>query len=676
MLPPALVVPAIRLRNFAVGSRLEWIEPDGRGGYASSTAVGANTRRYHGLLVVARRPPTERVVLLSRLEETLFTPDGERYDLAANVYPGVVHPEGFRYLEEFRLDPWPTWRYRLGPLTLIRTLFVNRGAGAVVLRYHLDGGAARLELRPLVAGRDFHALMEANDDVARHAYVAQGHVAYSPYPELPPLVLSFDHGEWRDTGDWYYSTLYPIEAERGLDDREDLFCPGVLTVELRGGRSWTLACAAAPVSVSHVEAWEVEERRRRTEIAARGWRVGDGDGALGELGARLALAGDAFVVERDGGRTILAGYPWFADWGRDAMISIPGLLLALGRTDDAAAVLRAFATHLRDGLIPNRFPDYGGTVPWDHYNAADASLWFVEAVGALAEAGGDAREFWPVVRAILDGYSAGTHFGIGLQPDGLVRQGVEGVQLTWMDAKVEGWVVTPREGKAVEINALWYNALRRAARLAEGLGEPAGDYAVLADRARDAFRAFWFEEGGYLYDRIGDDGRPDPSLRPNQLFAVSLPHSPLSADQAAGVVTAVEESLLVPLGVRTLAPSDPAYVGHYGGGRHERDAAYHQGTAWPWLLGPFAAAYLRVYGRDAAARDRVRELLVPVTAHMKEFGLGQIAEVVSGDPPFVPGGCFAQAWSVAEAIRMVGMVAGAGKEREGAGSVWDRWGSG
>jgi predicted glycogen debranching enzyme len=660
MLPSALVVKAARLQNFEVGSRLEWIETDGRGGYASSTAVGANTRRYHGLLVVALRPPTDRVVLLSRLEETLFTPDGGRYDLAANVYPGVVHPEGHRYLEEFRLDPWPTWRYRLGALALTRTLFVVRSTGAVVLRYRLEGGGARMELRPLVAGRDFHALVTANDDVARNARVGPGHVAYTPYPGLPPLVLSFDGGEWRDTGDWYYSTVYPIEAERGLDDREDLFCPGVLTTELQADRTWTLACATAPVPVAQAESWEFEERRRRAEIAARGWRVGGGDGPLGELGARLALAGDAFLVERDGQTTILAGYPWFADWGRDAMIALPGLCLALGRTAEAASVLRVFAAHLRDGLIPNRFPDYGGDLPLENYNAADASLWFVEAVGALADAGGEVRELWPAVRAILNAYREGTHFGIGLQPDGLVRQGTEGVQLTWMDARVDGWVVTPREGRAVEINALWYNALLRAAALAEGVGEPSGEYRALAERSREAFQAFWYEEGRYLYDRIDDAGRPDPSLRPNQLFAVALPNSPLSVEQAAGVVAAVERELLVPLGVRTLAPGDPAYRGQYTGGRHERDAAYHQGTAWPWLLGPFAAAYLRVHGHGEAARERVRELLIPVAAHMREFGLGQIAEVVSGDPPHVPGGCFAQAWSVAEAIRIVGMVAGSG----------------
>ncbi|HEX7117178.1 MAG TPA: amylo-alpha-1,6-glucosidase [Longimicrobiales bacterium] len=659
-LPSAIVLAGDRLRDFDAGSRLEWIETDGRGGYASSTAVGSNTRRYHGLVVTARRPPTDRIVLLSRLEETLVAAGGERYALAANVYPGVVHPRGHRFLESFRLDPWPVWRYRLGALTLTRTLFVTREPCATVLAYRLEGGTARLELRPLVAGRDFHALVTANDVAARRAEAAPGRVVYRPYPGIPPLVLSFDDGEWHDDGDWYFGTVYPRETERGLDDREDLYCPGVLGVELRPGRRWTLACGTSPVPVARADAWEAAERRRREAVAARGRHAAGGDAAFAELGARLALAGDAFIVERDGETSILAGYPWFADWGRDAMVSLPGLCLATGRTAEAAAVLRAFAAHLRDGLIPNRFPDYGGEVPLDHYNAADASLWFVEAVGALADAGGDVRDLWPAVRAILDGYRAGTHFGIGLQPDGLVRHGAEGVQLTWMDAKVDGWVVTPRDGRAVEINALWYNALRRAAALARGVGDDAGAYDALARRAREAFPAFWYEAGGYLYDRIADDGRPDPSLRPNQLFAVSLPHSPLPAGRAADVVSAVERALLVPLGVRTLAPAEPGYRGSYGGSRRERDAAYHQGTAWPWLLGPFATAYLRVHGHGAAARARVRSLLAPLAEHLCDYGIGHVPEVVSGDPPHVPGGCFAQAWSVAEPLRVVGMLGSSG----------------
>jgi predicted glycogen debranching enzyme len=656
--PGPIVVPGERLHDFETGSRLEWIETDGRGGYASGTAVGANTRRYHGVLVVARRPPTDRVILLSRLEEAVHLPDGRSFELGANVYPDAVHPRGYRCLESFRLDPWPIWRYRLGGVELTKALFLARRPGAVVVMYRVSGGPAVLEVRPLVAGRDFHSLIFENDGVAARAEAAPGCIAYRPYPGIPPLVISHTGGEWRDTGFWYRQTVYPRETERGLDDREDLYNPGILTARLEPDRPWILACGTSPVAIGGAAGWAAEERARQRRAAERGGALGVGDPRLAELGARLAVAAEDFVVSRDGERTIIAGYPWFADWGRDAMISIPGLFLTMGRTDLAASVLRTFATHLRDGLIPNRFPDHGGDVPDDHYNAADAPLWFVEAVGALADAGGEAGEFWPAVREIVEAYRRGTRFGIRMEDDGLVRQGEPGVQLTWMDAKVDGWVVTPRDGKAVEINALWYNALRRTATLAGAAGGDPGRFAEDAERVRAAFAAFWYEEGRYLYDRIDDEGRPDASLRPNQLFAAALPHAPIDLDRARGVVAAVERELVVPLGVRTLAPSDPHYKGHYGGTREERDAAYHCGTAWPWLLGPFIRAYLRVHG-GAAARARARDLLAPVLDHLGEEGLGHVSEVVAGDRPHTPGGCFAQAWSCAELLRAIPLVAGA-----------------
>lgn len=657
-LPRPIVVTADRLRDFATGSTLEWIETDGRGGYASSTAVGASTRRYHGVLVVARHPPTDRVVLLSRLEETLITPSGDCYDLAANVYPGTIHPTGHRWLEEFRLEPWPTWRYRLGRLTLTKTLFVAREPGATVVRYRLEGGTAWLEIRPLVAGRDFHALVVANEAVSRSSEAGPRHVVYRPYPGMPPLVLSHGGGVWHRTDDWYYATLYPRETERGLEDREDLYCPGVLSTELSPGRSWTLACGTRPLPVEDVEAWASAEARRRAELADTGRRNAGAETELDELGAWLGLSADAFLVERDGGWSILAGYPWFADWGRDAMISIPGLCLATGRLDEAGAVLRTFARHMRDGLIPNRFPDYGGEVPLDHYNAADASLWFIEATAALADVGGRVVDLWPAVQSIIQAYREGTHFGIRLEDDGLIRQGHPGMQLTWMDAKVDGWVVTPRDGKAVEINALWYNALSRVADLARSLGHDARPYETLARRAREAFGQFWYAAGRYLYDRIDDDGRPDPTLRPNQVFAASLPHSPLSRSQCKDVVASVEHALLVPLGVRTLAPDAPGYRGGYGGDRMARDSAYHQGTAWPWLLGPFAMAYTRAHGPGEATRTRIRTLLEPLWQHLGEFGLGHVAEVFAGDPPHSPSGCFAQAWSTAELLRVLRLAGG------------------
>jgi predicted glycogen debranching enzyme len=645
------------VREYQVGVHLEWLEPDGRGGYASGTVAGSNTRRYHGILVVARRPPTDRIVLLSRLEETVVTSGGAYFELAANHYPGIIHPQGYRYLEEFRLDPWPIWRYRLDGLVLTRELFLAREPGATVLRYRIESGEASLELRPLVAGRDFHALVMENDVVARTAAAKPGLIAYQPYPGIPPLFLSHEGGEWQNDGRWYRQTVYARETERGLDDREDLYNPGVLTARLSPGKCWTLACATAPVPVGDAAEWAAAEIERRGSAAEAGRRLGRADPVLADLGARLGVAAEAFLVRRDGQESILAGYPWFADWGRDAMISIPGLCLVTGRLDRAVAVLRVFAAQLRDGLIPNHFPDRGGVVPDDHYNAADAPLWFVEAVAALGEAGGEVGEFWPAVREILRAYREGTRFGIGMDDDSLIHQGAAGVQLTWMDARVDGWVVTPRTGKAVEINALWYNALRRAAGLARAAGVDGSSYDELAERVRDKFHLFHYKEGDYLYDRIDSAGKPDPTLRPNQLLAVSLPHSPLRDREAAGVVRAVEQDLLVPLGVRTLAPTAPGYRGRFLGNRRERDLAYHCGTAWPWLLGPFITAYLRVHGKGEDARRRVRQILEPVRAHLLEQGLGQIAEVVAGDPPHQPGGCFAQAWSCAELLRVLPEIA-------------------
>lgn len=661
LLPPAIIVPLERVTDFQVGSRLEWLETDGRGGYAAGTVAGANTRRYHGLLVAARRPPVDRIVLLSRLEETVVTPAGDRFELDSNHYPGIIHPHGYRYLEEFRLDPWPIWRYRLGHLLLIRELFVARDPGATVIRYRIEEGEAALELRPLVAGRDFHALVMENDVVSPTAAAEPGVVVYQPYPGIPPLFLSHAGGEWHHDPRWYYQTCYRRETERGLGDQEDLYNPGVLTTRLAPGQTWTLACALGPVPVAQADRWAAEEVRRRAEAAERGRRAGGDDPALAELGARLGVAGEAFLVRRDRGESVIAGYPWFADWGRDAMISLPGLCLTTGQPARAAAVLRAFADQIRDGLIPNHFPDHGGVIPDDHYNSADASLWFVEAVGALHDTGWDVTEFWPAVREIIRAYREGTRFGIRMDDDTLITQGAPGFQLTWMDALVDGWVVTPRDGKAVEINALWYNALERAAQIAERLRDDVAPYRELARRVRNAFRVFRHREGNYLYDRIDPTGTPDPAIRPNQLFAVSLPHTAIGKDVAEGVVAVVERELLVPLGVRTLAPGSPEYRGRFGGSRLERDAAYHSGTAWPWLLGPYITAYLRVHGKRAATREWVWSILEPVRAHLLEQGLGQIAEVVAGDPPHRPAGCFAQAWSCAELLRVLPLLAGEGE---------------
>ncbi len=661
-LPPPIVIPPERLHDLADAASLEWLETDGRGGYAASTAAGVNTRRYHGLLVVARQPPADRVVLLSRLEETVVDGRGTRWELGVNYYPGAVHPQGHRWLAEFRLDPWPVWRWRLGALTLTKAVLFSREAGALLVLYRLRGGSARLELRPFIAGRGFHALVHENPAVWPRAEAVPGRVHYAPYEGIPALVLSHDAAEWRHAGEWYRQTLYPRETERGMDDREDLYLPGFLAAELADGGVWRVACATEPVETQSVPALAAAERDRRERLARRG-REAAHAAADTDLGARLAVAADDFVVRRGAGLSILAGYPWFADWGRDAMIALPGLLLATGRTADAASVLHTFAAHLRDGLIPNRFPEGGGPIPDDHYNAADAPLWFVEAVAALADAGGDAGPLWPAVRAILDAYRAGTRFGIGMDTDGLVRQGAPGVQLTWMDARVDGWVVTPRAGRPVEVNGLWHNALRRAGALAAGLGEEGADYLRLAERVRAAFEVFWYPGGGYLYDGLDEAGRPDPALRPNQLIALALPASPVGdVARARSVVDACARALLVPLGVRTLDPAAPGYLGRYAGDRRARDAAYHNGTAWPWLLGPLLEAARRAYGGTGPWPGLVADALARARDHLGAYGLGHIAEVLDGDAPHAPGGCFAQAWSCAALLRACTLRSPAGHD--------------
>jgi predicted glycogen debranching enzyme len=649
-LPALQAVPRARLHEIDDGSRLEWLETDGRGGYAAGTAVGANTRKYHGVLVVARRPPADRVVLLSRLEETLVLEDGRRAELAVNFYPGAVYPSGHLLLQSFALDPWPMWRYRIGDIDVLKELFVSRRAQATILRYQIRGGAATLELRPLVAGRDFHALITANGAVRLEAEVSERLVAYQPYDSAPPLVISFAEGEWQSSGGWYYQTVYPREMERGLNDREDLFCPGVLRVPLVPAAPTVIACGTRPARSANAALWVSEELKRRGRVAEAARTAGKDHPRLAEFAARLGLAADAFIVERGAGRSIIAGYPWFADWARDALISIPGLCLVNHRLDDAASVLRTFAANVRGGLLPNRFPDRGGSVTAEEYNAVDAPLWFVEAVARLRDAGGNIEEFWPVVKEILFAYERGTRFGIGLDSDGLIKHGE---RLTWMDARVDGRAVTPRAGKAVEINALWYNAVRRGATLAQSRTR-AEHYGSLANRCRAGFQSFWYEQGGYLYDVIDSANRPDATLRPNQLLAVSLPHSPLDPVRARRVVDVVEHELLVPLAVRTLSPRDPNYMGALEGSLPRLDGAYHSGTAWPWLIGPFATAYLRVHGYELDACEKIEQLLLSFEAHLATFGLGHVAEVIAGDPPHTAGGCFAQAWSCAEVLRVIG----------------------
>ena len=617
----------------------EWLETNGLGGFASSTIVGANTRRYHGLLIAAT--PEGRRVLLSKLEETL-TVGGERYELSCNRYPDLIHPQGHQYLESFRLDPFPVFEYRAGGTRLEKSVFMVHGRNATIVSYMLLAASddVELELRPLLACRDYHGISKRNPHFNMETEIQDGVLRMVPYDDASSVALIYGDGEFEPPAFWYYDFVYPRESYRGLEDREDLFSPGTFRYILREGQSCSvIASAGIPEPVDPASARR-EEIRRRTDLMV-GW-----EGQKPFIRA-MVRATDAFLVQRtDGLHTVVAGYPWFTDWGRDTMISLPGLTLITGRYDIAREVLRTFARYCDRGMIPNRFPD-AGEAP--EYNAVDASLWFVYAVHKYMEYTHDldlARELFDVLAGIVDWYIRGTRYAIRMDDDGLLHAGAEGVQLTWMDAKVGDWVVTPRHGKAVEINALWYNALRTMESISEDL-KCRNAYRSMADRTAAAFEAlFWNEERGCLYDCVDGD-RYDASVRPNQILALSLPHPLLAGGRARATLDTVQRELLTPFGLRTLSPDDPKYRLLYGGDPVARDAAYHQGAVWPWLLGPFITAWVRLTGDREEARAFVR----PFEHHLQDAGLGTLSELFDGDPPHLPRGCIAQAWSVAEILR-------------------------
>jgi len=637
--------------NLETASQHEWLETNGIGGFASSTLTCLNTRRYHGLLVAATHPPVGRYVLLSKLEETL-TIGGERYELSANAYPGVVHPQGFRYLTQFRLDPFPVFIYSVGDVRLEKSLFLVQGENTVVVRYAASGTRkgvdVKLELRPLIAFRDYHSLTHENATINGAIQMTTGSAAVTPYAGLPTLHLAHDAALVQKAGTWYRNFQYAAEQERGLDFAEDLFNPMVLSFDLTTRQEANVIASTERRTVAASSTYQDAEITRRSAIRAKA----PSNDVLIE---NLTAAADQFIVARGSEDSVIAGYHWFADWGRDTMISLPGLTLQAGRPEIARAILRTFARVVDKGMLPNRFPDAGET---PEYNTVDATLWFFEAIRAYLEATSDLdfvrKELYGVMVGIIAWHVRGTRYHIKVDASGLLNAGEPGVQLTWMDAKVGDWVVTPRTGKPVEIQALWYNALRIIGDLADQLEDETGRkrYGTMATLAKWSFnRNFWNEEAGCLYDVV-NGGPPDPSIRPNQIFAVSLPHALLGGDRAAKVVEVVEKHLLTPYGLRTLSPSDLNYRGRYTGNQANRDAAYHQGTVWPWLMGPFITAYLRVHAKSEASIRQAEQWLKPLHEHLLGPGVGQINEIFEGDAPHRPVGCIAQAWSIAEILRV------------------------
>jgi len=632
-------------KDFDSALEKEWLETNGLGGFASSTIAGLNTRRYHGLLTAATRPPVGRLVLLSKLEETVIIA-GERFDLSSNQYPDVVYPQGHRYLDEFRLEPFPIFVYKVAGVTLEKRVFLVHGENTTVIQYELATPApCELEIRPLIAFRDYHSLTHRNDALDRRVRTMPQLVTIAPYADLPALHFAHDAASVQPTGDWYLNFCYRVEEERGLDAREDLFNPFLLRFDLT--RSASIIASTVERSVSEVDGLRDREIARRAAIRKA---TPTADPFIQDL----AAAADQFIVKRGGLETVIAGYHWFGDWGRDTMIALPGLTLVTGRFETAKNILKTFANAVDRGMLPNRWPD-SGEVP--EYNNVDGTLWFFEAAGALVRYTGDTdfvfSELWKVLNGIVDWHVRSTRFGIRVNERGLVECGAPGWQLTWMDAKVGDYVVTPRRGMPVEIQALWYNALRTMEDFATRRNDAAAAerFAKMAERAKQSFDdLFWNESAGCLFDVI-DGEVHDASIRPNQVFAVSLTHPILTGERALRVMERVERDLLTPRGLRSLAPGDPQYRPRYEGDLRSRDTAYHQGTVWSWLLGPFVTGYLTAHEYSAPARKKAEGWLRGMAGHLSEAGLGQISEIFDGDAPHTPRGCIAQAWSVAETLR-------------------------
>jgi predicted glycogen debranching enzyme len=649
----------------------EWLVSNGLGGYACGTIIGAPTRRYHGLLIAALPPPLGRTMMLNQLSERLTLPGGEQHDLGAFERADQLQMQGAQRLREFRLEQGlPVWTYELGDYLLEKRLLFVHLQNSVYIQYRLlaGDGDVRMSLRPAVHFRGHDEPVSAPLANPYALTVVGERYEITAGPPFPPLRLWMLGAERSFVCEDRIEThiTYRVEAARGYAAVGQLWSLGQFRVQLRRDQPATLVVSTENwedlTALAPDEVRELEGERRARAIAVS--QVPDQD----RVGRELVLAADQFVIAPRGRvgaaarahargeelRSVIAGYHWFTDWGRDTMISLEGLTLQTGRFEEARYILHMFAQFARDGLIPNLFPERSRE---GLYHTADATLWFFHAVDRYVRYTGDRhtlRDLLPLLREIVDWHVRGTHFGIGVDArDGLLRQGEEGYQLTWMDAKCDGWVVTPRRGKAVEINALWYNAL---VNLARWLGEEeraaeAEPIEQLARRAERAFNARFFSaEHGHLFDVIdGDDGRDDPALRPNQLFAIALPHPVLARERWAPVLASVTEQLLTPAGLRSLAPSHPDYKPNYHGDLRTRDAAYHQGTVWSWLIGPYLDAFLKVHpGEFAAARACLRGLV----EHLGEACLGSVSEVFDAEAPYAPRGCVAQAWGVAELLRV------------------------
>jgi predicted glycogen debranching enzyme len=646
-------------RNLAEAEQREWLVTNGIGGFASGTVAGSATRRYHGLLVAALKPPAGRTLLVGGLDE-IVNVEGIAYPLATHRWvSGVVAPQGYLAIQSFRLEGLiPVWTYQAGKAQIEKRICMRHGENTTFVQYTLldSPSPVALELKALVSYRDFHSATHAGDWRMRVDRIEDG-VRVTAYVGAVPVYLRCAGAGCQPQHTWYRDFFFCRENERSLDDREDQLFAADFQAQLEAGRSLTMVFSVEKDADLDGELARKEEEKRQGTVlsAARDLLPASSASETPAWLSQLVLAADQFLVKRSlpsqsEGKTIIAGYHWFCDWGRDTMIALPGLALATGRPEVAKQVLLAFSRFVDGGMLPNNFPDSGAA---PQYNNIDATLWYFEAIRQYFSSTNDSatlRKLFPVLAKVVAAHVKGTRYNIHVDPaDGLLYGGGPGVQLTWMDAKVGDWVVTPRTGKPVEINALWINALECMAQFARALGSPANSFEQLAASARASFPKFWNAQRNCCFDLLDAPGvGNDPALRPNQIFAVSLNSSPLRPEEQKAVVDACTSQLLTPFGLRSLAPSERGYIGGYSGGPRERDAAYHQGTVWGWLLGPFALAHYRVYKNRSAALG----FLEPLAESIDIYGLGTLAEIFDGDPPHAPRGCIAQAWSVGEVLRV------------------------
>lgn len=632
-----------------IESNAEWLEADGLGGFASGTVSGIRSRRYQALLLTATTPPAGRMVLVNGFDAWVETPDGTFAISSQRYAPDVIHPDGASRIESFECEPWPRWRFRVThDLMVEQELFVPHGESAVMLSWKIVSGdeiPVTLKVRPFLSGRDFHSMHHENGSFRFDAEQSGERVTCRSYDGVP-AVAAFSNGRYAHEPTWYRNFLYSEEQARGLDAAEDLASPGVFEFSL-SQQPAVLMLAAEGHAITDIESIEARYVQVRTNELRR----------RENFKTPLERAADAYLVKRGEGKTLIAGYPWFGDWGRDTFIALRGLCIATGRLEDARDILIQWAGAVSQGMLPNRFPDSGEQ---PEFNSVDASLWYIIAVHDYLIAAEKRPGFTDdchtaklraAIEAILVGYSTGTRFGIRADDDGLLAAGEHGQQLTWMDARVDGREITPRIGKPVEIQALWLNALGTGAQFSPR-------WQPLFEKGRAAFEArFWNDHTGYLADVIDCNHRSediDLTFRPNQIFAIGgLPLQLLSNDRARRVVDAVEIRLLTPVGLRSLAPGEPGYTAHYGGSVAQRDGSYHQGTVWPWLIGAFVEAWLRVRGNTDVAKEEARaRFLSPLYQHLNEAGLGHFSEICDADPPHTPRGCPFQAWSLGELLRL------------------------